>query len=339
MRPLVVQHVSLEAAPQAAALGRSALDCARARSDAILCTYTLPGDVLSLGRYHVVPAPEPSPTVSVARRLTGGRIAPSGDGFVGVVLALPHVKVLVADAALDPAQILNRYVRGVLGALEALGVAAVYPGRDRITVGGRIIATLGFEVEADGATLIDGSIAIGRSFAQVSTFADRADPTGVVPIELVLPEQGTSIAEVARRTPDVAEIGVALATGYARRLGVEVTTADVAVPIPAADPSWLDAGRLAPHLDRHALARDMLGVVEVYAACRDHRVAEARLCGDFIAPSGTVARLEEVMRGSPVGRDALRARVADVLAEPGAFLLGVRSPATIADLAAEACGA
>jgi lipoate-protein ligase A len=336
---LVVQKTALAAAAEAAPLGRALLAEARECSSAILCSYTVPGDVLSLGRHHVVPAGPAADGVSLARRLTGGRPAPAGEGFVSIALALPHVAALagVDPAALAPEQVLNRYVRGLLGALESLGVAAYYPGRDRVTVEGRTIASLAFEVAPDGAALVEASLAVARSFATVSSFADRADPAGVVPVELVLPEQATSIGEAAGRTPGLDEIAAALAAGYAARLGVDVAVAPHASPRPAADPSWIDAGRLAPHLDRHALAREMLGVVEVYAARRDDRVGDVRVCGDFIAPSGTVADLEAALRGAPIERDALRARAAAALAAPRAFMLGVRSPAVVADLVWEAC--
>jgi hypothetical protein len=338
MAALLVQPVVLEVAGQVATLARAALAAARTRSTAILCTYGLPGDVLCIGRYHVVPRSSGG-TVSIVRRLTGGRVFPLGDGFAGIVLAVPHGGALVNDAMLAPHQIPNRYVRGLLGALEGIGVAAYYPGRDRVTIDGRTVAALGFEVEPDGATLIEMSVALGRSFAEVSMFADRADPAGVVPMEIVLPEQGASVAEITERAPSGDEMAGALASGYATRLGVEVAIDDAIVAAPADDPAWLEAGRLASNLDRHARARDMLGVVEVHAERSGDRVADLRIGGDLIAPSTTMARLEAALRGAPVAREVLRARVAEVLAAPGAFVLGVRSPATIADLVAEACGA
>src|SRR5262249_37782300 len=158
-------------------------------------------------------------------------------------------------------QILNRHVRGLLGALESLGVHGYYPGRDVVTVDGRIVASLGFEVAPDGATLVEMNVAVARSFACVSTFADRADPSGGGPMELLLPEHGTCIAEVAGRSLDLDELSAALATGYARRLGCDVAVADGFAAVPA-DTSWLEAGRLAPHLDRHAAVRELLGVIE-----------------------------------------------------------------------------
>jgi len=94
---------------------------------------------------------------------------------------------------------------------------------------------------------------------------------------------------------------------------------------------------LPPHLDRHALAREMLGVLEVYAACEGGRITDVRVCGDVIAPSATIARIEASLRGAPVDRADLVRRVTEAAAEEADAVLGVRSVATIGELAYTAC--
>lgn len=337
MRSLSVHPAQLERPAEVPTLTARAAREAHARSHGILCIYALPGDVLSLGRHHVVPDPAASDEVGLARRLGGGRAAPLGDGFAGVVLALPdRAGLLAPGTALVPGQILNRYVRGLLGALESLGVRASYPGRDLVTVDGRIAASMGFELAADGTTIVEMAVAVARSFACVSRFADRGDPAGVVPIELVLDEQATCIAEVAGRAPDLDELAAALAAGYASRLGCDAAVGDALGPLEP-DAAWLEAGRLAPHLDRHAAVRDLLGNVEVYVARVGDHVDDVRVCGDFLAASETVARVEAAIRGAPIHRETLRRRVAWALVGADDVLLGVRDPATIADLVFEAC--
>jgi hypothetical protein len=337
MRSLSVHCQLLDGPARASALAALALREAQARSHAILCTYAIPGDAVSLGRYHVVPGSADEHGIGLVRRTGGGRLAPLGSGFAGVVLALPHrASLLAPSTTLVPEQILNRYVRGLLGALESLGIRGYYPGRDVVTVDGRIVASVGFELAPDGTTLVEMSVAVGRSFACVSTFADRADPSGIVPMELLLPEQATCIADVVGRAPDLGEMTAALATGFASRLGCDAAVADGFASVPT-DPSWLDAGRLAPHLDRHAAVRDLLGVIEVYAASTGGRVDDVRVCGDLLAPSATVARLEAAFRGTSIDRETLRRRVGDALVEADDVLLGVRDPATVGDLVFEAC--
>src|SRR5262249_33957583 len=96
MVELSLHHVALDDPAQAAALADAALEWARRRSRAFLCSYTLPGDVFALGRYHVVPATNAS-AVRLARRLTGGRPAPLGEGYAGLAFALPQGGALVSD--------------------------------------------------------------------------------------------------------------------------------------------------------------------------------------------------------------------------------------------------
>jgi lipoate-protein ligase A len=328
---------ALDSPARAAALTERLLAEARTRNHPLLYAYTLGGDVLSLGRFHVVP-PERHDSVTVGRRKSGGRVAPLGDGYLALALASPHAAALVAGEShtVLPGQVLNRAVRGLLGALESLGVAAYYPGREIVTAGGRVLASLGFETAGDGATLVEACVAIRRSFAEVSAFADRADPGGVVPVDLLLPEQATCVAEAGGRAPDLDELVAALSMGYASRLGLEVATSqELRAPDP--DPSWLDAGRLPPHLDRHALAREMLGVLEVYAACESGRITDVRVCGDVIAPSVTIARIEASLRGAPVDRADLVRRVTEAAGDQADAVLGVRSIATIGELAYTAC--
>jgi hypothetical protein len=81
----------------------------------------------------------------------------------------------------------------------------------------------------------------------------------------------------------------------------------------------------------------MLGVVEVRAARDGDLVGDVRVCGDLLAPSAVVARLEAALRGAPIDRDALRRRVIATLVEPDDVLLGVRDPAIVGDLVYEAC--
>jgi len=327
--------------PATIASGDRAL-LAHARDDAvaILHVYGFRGDVLGLGRYHVVPTGSGT-DVRVTRRLSGGRAMPLGDGFIGVSLALRHRSALVADEALvlAPAQVLNRAVRGLLGALDRFGMTSHYPGRDVVTVGGRIIAAMAFEVAPQGETLVEIAVATGRSFAAVTGFADRADPGGIVPIDAVSLDEATCIADVCGRTPDVDAMAQALADGYAERLGLVCTDAMAPRPAAVADPDWLRAGSFGPELGGHARRREMLGVVEAYVACAEGRLEAVRLCGDFIAPSGTVARIEAALRGSPIARPVLVERVRRAARGPDDFVLGLRSLDVFAEVVAEACHA
>src|SRR5579884_3739328 len=179
--------------PASSARDRELLAQAAADGVGFLRVYTLVAETLVLGRYHRRPPPS---AVPLARRLAGGRAAPGGPGFVGVSLVLPHRAALVANdpLALAPEQVMNRCVRGILAGLEAVGVPALYPGRETITAGGRLLGLLAFDVDAHGACLFEAVLALGSDLAALPPLLDRADPGGVVAAALVLPEQATSVA-------------------------------------------------------------------------------------------------------------------------------------------------
>jgi lipoate-protein ligase A len=103
-----------------------------------------PGDLLSVGRFHAVRAAStPRHDLHIIhRRHSGGRCVPFGHGYVGLSIVLPHRSALVAEdpLALNPAQILNRCVRGILRGLKSVGIPAFYPGRDWVTVDRRFLA-------------------------------------------------------------------------------------------------------------------------------------------------------------------------------------------------------
>jgi lipoate-protein ligase A len=305
-----------------------------------LRVFAMRGDLVSLGRYHAAPAGAAG--VGLFRRHSGGRAAPFGDGFIGVSLVLPHRSALAAahDAlALAPAQVMNRCVRGLLGACERLGIAAFYPGRDLVTAGGRPLAVVSFEVDAAGALLFEAIVAVERDLGLLPRLLDAVDPEGVVRAEFLAPERAASLAREAGRAPGIEEFVEALVAGTRERLGVDVEprrlTAEERRAIEGIaseevdERGWLRGRRHRPDLDRRPWTRTQLGVLEVhFALAGDGRIAEAMLIGDFIAGSTTVERLEAALRGCPVAE--VERAVAGVLAAPDAFVLGIGPNDTIA---------
>src|SRR5262245_66266820 len=144
-----------------AAADRALLAHASAHGRGSLRIARLGGDVLSLGRWHLAPA---GGGVALQRRLTGGRAAASGAGFLRISIALPHRSALTSadPLALAPEQVLNRAVRGLLDALEGAGRPAIRPGRDQGTRGGGPDAVPGVAGAAAGATRLDGGLSGAR---------------------------------------------------------------------------------------------------------------------------------------------------------------------------------
>lgn len=302
-----------------------------------LRVYELRGDVLALGRYHLAPEPAGAAAPTLFRRHTGGRAAAAGEGFLGIALTLPHRSALVAPEApfaLEPAQVMNRCVRGILAACEAAGVPALYPGRDTITAGRRLLGIVSFEVDARGALLFEAIVANARDQALLPAFLDAADPAGVVRAAMVQPDDVTSVARERGAPLPLPDAAAGLAAGYAARFGVRFTprafTADERATAARmaddalADARWLRERVVRAALDRRASTASQLGVLEAHVAlAEDGTLREVVVAGDILAGSPTVERLESALRGAAPTVEAVEAVAARVLAEPGRFVLGL----------------
>jgi hypothetical protein len=302
----------------------------------VLRVVELAGDVVLLGRYHLAPPATAAPVV-VQRRVSGGRVAAAGAGFVGVTLVLPHRSALVASEPLTlaPEQVPNRCVRGILAGLESLGVPAVYPGRDAMTAGGRTIALLGFDVDAAGALLFEAIVGVGRDLTALPALLDAVDPGGVVPAAMWTAADATSVARETGRTPSLDELAAAIRRGYETRMGLRFVPASGDVPSAPTDAGWLRARAPRPDLDRRATAAAQLGMVAVDCARDGDRLREVMVSGDLLADSPAVARLEAELRGVAVEAAAVHATVARAFAPPVHFLLGI-TPSALGDLILQA---
>jgi len=303
-----------------------------------LRTATLPGDVVSLGRFHLAPA-DARDDGALWRRASGGRVVPCGDGFVVLSLILPHRSALESDDphALRPEQVMNRCVRGLLDGLNALGVSALYPGRDTVTAGGQPLALVSFDGDAGGVLLFEAVVSVERDWSALPAMLDRVDPGGVVRASFVLPGAATSVARELGRAAEVDDVMAALQQGYAARLGGVV--ADGPAPQAAGDAgAWLRARVPRPDLDRHGWSPTMLGTLDVHLATAGGVLREVMLSGDVIAPAPTIASLEAGLRGCPAARDAVQAVVGRVFAAPDAFVLGIGPVTTITDTVMRAIG-
>jgi lipoate-protein ligase A len=327
---------------QSLAVDRFLLAEAAAGKGGALRVYDLAGDILSLGRYHLAPTPRPGATAAVMRRHSGGRAMPWGDGFVGISLVLPHRSALVSEEplALAPAQVMNRYVRGVLEACKIAGVSAFYPGRDLITYEGRLLGMASFEVAPGGALLFEAVLAVTRDASVLPTLVDAVDPEGVVAAGMLAADDTTSLARVLGRALATDELAELMRGGYAERLDVrfvdrilgatdERSLATIVGDV--ADERWLRARVRCPELDRHGSIATQLGVLEAHFALDGGRLREVVLAGDVIASSSTIEALAAALRGCPAEAEAIDRVVMQVLADPHLFVLGVGPARTITD--------
>ncbi|GIW42045.1 MAG: hypothetical protein KatS3mg076_2622 [Candidatus Binatia bacterium] len=319
---------------------------------AALRVWSFGGDVVSLGRYHLAPrgAGTSARGPLLHRRATGGRAVPSGEGFVGFSFLLPHRSALFSDDPLflSPEQIPNRYVRGLLGGLETLGLRGFYPGRDFVTLEGKPLAMVTFEETETGGLLFECVLAVGRNFAVLPRFLDTVDPEGEVKIALLEADSVTSLSEVLGRAPSFEEVAEALCVGYEGRFGIRCvrrtwsTLEREALAARAREYSesrWLLGRVRRPDLPGHAIRWAQLGAFEVYFRLSGPRIlGEAEFAGDFIANSEGLFSFERALRGAALERSALENIVRTFYGGKKNYILGIGRPEVLVDFLLEATG-
>src|SRR5262249_41902025 len=155
---------------------------------------------------------------------------------------------------------------GVLELCEASGVAALYPGRDVVTVERRMLALVSFDVAATGALLFEAVIADAQDFSVLPVLLDRADPRGAVRAAMLTPGHTSSFARLLGQPLGVEDMAGRLRRGYERRFGVGFRERKAPAVPTFDDGAWLRERALRAGLDRHAAVDTQLGVLEAYLA-------------------------------------------------------------------------
>ena len=305
---------------------------------------SFPDDVVLLGRYHAPNGLRDAPGVTVVRRLTGGRVFPTGDGFVQFSLTLPHRAFLSSPDphAIAPFQVLNRYARGVMAGLKARGIEVFYPGRDLLTVRRRAIGWLSFVTAADGALLCEGGLFVQRNARALAPLLDRIDPRGTVFSRLFAPEEVATLEDVLGAPLPFDRLAAMLKDGFARQFGIEF----VERPLAADERSAISAtaNRTAPRpgladrrfradLPWEATASTPLGELRVRFSLTPARTIRAiRFSGDFIADPGGIEALERGLTGCPLTQNAIWRIIDKTFLDPDHYLIGAGQLEALPDL-------
>lgn len=309
----------------------------------ILRVFDVAGEVLSIGRYHIVPGTPVTGIRALYRRFSGGRVVPFGDGFIGISLVLPHRAALFSDdpLALAPYQVPNRYVRGILEGCKHINVAAFYPGRDFITVGRRVLGLVSFETDASGALLFEAIVSNHRDFSVLPDLLNAVDPNGVITAEFLTPNDTTSLARELGVGLTIEEVADMVRRGFEAQFNLvcdshELSAIEkqaIAAVAPAyGDDRWLSERHLRPELTHFALERTQLGVFEARFELEQQRfIKEIVFSGDFIANSVGIERLESELRLCPAEWHAIDAVASDIFAKPENYILGIGRTHVIAD--------
>lgn len=313
----------------------------------VLLIYTMPGQLVSIGRYHPYRGPAERAGVGASRRLTGGRVTGAGEGWLGVALISPHRTALLPkrDAQLKPDQVMNRYARGILGSLRAIGLEGFYPGRDAITFQGREVAMCSFETDASGAMLFEALLAVNRGMEEVAHDLDALDPEGSLTCPMYGRDEATTVARALNRDAAIHELAMPIARGYEGLLGAirmrEMTQSELAQgeqrgrALAAA--GWLNRLGRERATDRFSRATSQLGAVEarvsLTAGATIERIA---ITGDLIANSPGLTEFENEVIGKPLDLASVSTAVMRVYGDGRNFILGIGELENLARLVAQA---
>ncbi len=210
----------------------------------------------------------------VTRRASGGPALLAGPGSLHLALSLPRHDALVACA---PSQIVNRYVRPLLGGLARLGAKAHYFGRDWVSAAHRPVAWIGFAHGAGGRTLVEAIVAVSHPFALPAELegypARAADP--------FLGKAPATLEEVVGARLDLDEAASAIAAAYHAAYG------------PIAAGAWTGADLRPPAADDRppwdALVEEAIGFVGAARAPADAPALDVG--GDLLASEEVIEAL------------------------------------------------
>jgi hypothetical protein len=295
-----------------------------------LLIFQLPGEFISLGRYHLYHGPASRGGIGAYRRLTGGRIINQGTGWIGCSLILPSRTAALSDrdAGLRPEQVMNRYVRGATAGLRALGIDGFYPGRDAITCAGRELAMCTFEENVDGGLLLELFIADGRGLESLPMDLERFDPDGALSCQFYNAATSTCLTRELKRMPSFEELAARLETGYHFAFGAgrrrDLTVAEIAAAGSQASglAQWLGGRRPDPSLHMAGRLSIQLGSMELRMAVNGDRIERIEFYGDFIANSTGLTRFEQNLRGKRLDLMTLTAAASQVYSAGSNFILG-----------------
>jgi hypothetical protein len=263
--------------------------------------------------------------LELARRAGGGRAVAAGDGTLGIFLWMPPGSPLLpAGTGVD--RMVNRLVRGLLSGLRREGARdAAYFGRDFVSSQGRRVAAVSQEGTEGGGVGFEAIVAVTRSLALpagLGRYPPHSDPRAEGP-------PATTVAEIAQAPREATSVGEAIARGYAEGLGCELVDPG---PQGLGEPGdALPVEEDETGLSESGLAEVPIGFVEALVRLEGNRLVEARLRGDFQAPSFAVAGLERSLAGAAPTFAAVGRRVDEAFDRPGAFLRGLDARRTLAD--------
>jgi hypothetical protein len=202
------------------------------------------------GRVLERAAVEAAGAIVLRRSTTGTAVYLRGRALL-FTLALPSLSTLAADAS--PRTLLNRNLRGFLHGLRRSGALAHYFGREWLSVDKRPAAVAGFELLADGTTLIE-------LFAGLD--APLALPPGLVTederaVDRWLGKEPATLGDKLRRGDPLA-LAAQIGEAVAANAGLAIEPLSLPTEASLADASLADASLVEERSDDEPAPRGAL---------------------------------------------------------------------------------
>jgi lipoate---protein ligase len=236
----------------------------------------------------------------VSRRPTGGGAIVMGAGQLGVAL------VTAAPPDRRPREVIEELAGGLIAGLAALGITAVFKGKNDLEVNGRKVAGLGLYLDQAGALLFHASMLADLDIPFMLTVlripaAKLADKAAAAVAERV-----TTVTDLTGRPWDAAALRPVIAAGFAHAFGAELGPGE---PDPAertlaatlaadryASPSWLADRSAALDGSGSASLKTPAGLARIYLSTHGDLVKNALVVGDFNELPPEVMALESALR-------------------------------------------
>jgi lipoate-protein ligase A len=251
--------------------------------------------------------------VQVNRRPTGGGAILMGRDQLGVAIMVPERRS--ADAYDRTRELFQRFSRGIVLGLTALGIPAEFRRKNDIEVRGRKLAGLGLYFDPAGGLLFHASVLVDLDIALMlrvlrTPFAKISDKEIAT-----VAERMTTIRREAGRPVTVDEVRHLVRDGYARALGValgpDAFLPDELVEIERLErerygtAAWLAEEPATPDATGSAAIKTEGGLLSVHLTLAGETIKALYLAGDFFGDEAVVAGLERALRWHPSEPDAL----------------------------------
>ncbi len=256
--------------------------------------------------------------VQIGRRPTGGGAIVMTPGQLGVAVTAR------AAAQESPREALERYARGVLAGLAALGIQARFRNKNDLEVGGKKIAGLGLYLDAGGAVLFHASVLVDldvpRMLEVLSIPGAKLCDKAVARVE----ERVTTIGRELGRRLVAADVRDAFAAGFSRAFAAALAPTSMdegeqQLALALAEEkyrsrAWIDEDSPLRDARGSSVLKTPEGLVRIFVGVHGDSIKSVLVAGDYNVLPADIPRLEAALRWCRADAASILARTTQAVA-------------------------